>query len=352
MTARARARVVVAVLGAAAGVAVAVAPLASAATTTILTPTAEAWFRPDPACTSQLACAGGALPLGSPTQTAPAVYPAGTLHVGFTAGQEMARSYLAFPLDRLAGAAITSATLTVPLDTATADGSNSPQTSKVQVCLASAPVRPAEGSTDAPPPVDCAASAPAAYVATPSPHLQADLAPLLGGLGQASGLALLPDATKAARTDAWRVVFSAHTRTDVGATPAATLTVAVAAADGQQTTSSATGVTPPATGGVTGGSGTSVASTGTGISGAAAGTGPAPGAVPSSASGSTTSPAATPSTPARASGSRPLATRRFVTVGYAYPAVWALPLVFLVLLPLVARALTRDLVLPRSPGAS
>jgi hypothetical protein len=34
---------------------------------------------------------------------------------------------------------------------------------------------------------------------------------------------------------------------------------------------------------------------------------------------------------------------RTVTVGYAYPTVWLLPLAFLVLVPLVARSLTRDL---------
>ena len=32
-----------------------------------------------------------------------------------------------------------------------------------------------------------------------------------------------------------------------------------------------------------------------------------------------------------------------ITVGYAYPAVWLLPLVFLVLVPVATKALTRDL---------
>ena len=39
----------------------------------------------------------------------------------------------------------------------------------------------------------------------------------------------------------------------------------------------------------------------------------------------------------------PMVTPRTITVGYAYPAVWLLPLVFLVLVPVAARALTRDL---------
>ena len=39
----------------------------------------------------------------------------------------------------------------------------------------------------------------------------------------------------------------------------------------------------------------------------------------------------------------PVALPRTITVGYAYPAVWLLPLVFLVLVPAAARALTKDL---------
>ena len=39
----------------------------------------------------------------------------------------------------------------------------------------------------------------------------------------------------------------------------------------------------------------------------------------------------------------PVALPRTVTVGYAYPGVWLLPLVFLVLVPAAARALTKDL---------
>ena len=40
---------------------------------------------------------------------------------------------------------------------------------------------------------------------------------------------------------------------------------------------------------------------------------------------------------------QPIAQPQTLTVGYAYPAVWLLPLAFLVLVPLAARALTKDL---------
>jgi hypothetical protein len=36
-------------------------------------------------------------------------------------------------------------------------------------------------------------------------------------------------------------------------------------------------------------------------------------------------------------------TAQTVTVGYAYPGVWLLPLAFLVLVPLASRALTKEL---------
>jgi hypothetical protein len=50
-------------------------------------------------------------------------------------------------------------------------------------------------------------------------------------------------------------------------------------------------------------------------------------------------PVVQPSTPAV----QPVAQPQTITVGYAYPVVWLLPLLFLVVVPLAARALTKDL---------
>ena len=138
-----------------------VLPSAYADSQSTLTPTAEGWYQPNPSCATPAGCSPAGPPPSSP-------YPAGTLHVGLSAGQETARSYLALPFATFTEM-ITAGTLTVPLDTAQADGSSSPETAKVQVCLTSATITAVEGSFDPPPKVDCAASVPAAYIALPQP---------------------------------------------------------------------------------------------------------------------------------------------------------------------------------------
>jgi hypothetical protein len=239
------------------------------------------------------------------------------MHVGMAAGQETARSYLALDMSSLTGT-LTAGSLDVPLDTAQADGSQAPETAHVQVCLVTDPIAPTDGSLDAPPGVSCGSSVPAAYVAAPSPHLHADLAALGQDLLSASGLALVPDATKASRTDAWRVVFSAHDRTDAAKTPPAAVSLTVEVPE-QEVPAPLDTRLPAVT-----------APVGTGFAPA-----PAPAAqLPGTA---VQPPAVVP--PA----SVPVALPRTITVGYAYPAVWLLPLVFLVLVPAAARALTKDL---------
>jgi hypothetical protein len=318
---RRTARGVLAVL-AAGSVALGFAPIAHAADESMMvTPLAEAWYQPNPSCGLPTGCVGtGALPVTPPVQppaTAPtSPYPARTMHIGFAAGQETARSYLALPTSSLTGT-LSEASLDVPLDVAQADGSQSPETAKVQVCLVSAPILPADGSFDSPPAVSCGTSAPASYVATPSPHLHADLTGFGAALLTASGVALLPDATKAAQTDVWRVVFSAHDRTDAAKTPPATasLTLDVAEEDVTEppTDSGLPAVAPPV------------------------GTGFAPAPTPQLPVQAAQQPTVVP--PAAV----PVALPRTLTVGYAYPGVWLLPLVFLVLVPAAARALTKDL---------
>lgn len=321
---RTASRVVTAVL-VAGSAALGFAPLAHADTSSSLTPSTEGWYQPNPSCATPAGCVTtGALPAAPPTTPPTSPFPARSLHIGLAPGQqETARTYLAVPFSSAFGT-ITAASLTVPLDVAQADGSNAPETAKVQVCLASGSITAVDGSVDTPPKADCGTSVAAKYVATPQPHLEADLAPLLSDLSSASGLALLPDATKAAATDTWRVVFSAHDRADTAKTAPAT--VALTVADEQvsfptvpevQTlpdsgTPDLTSVAPPV---------------GTGFA-------PAP---------SVDAPVTTAAPPTTAPVAAPVVQPKLVTVGYAYPAVWLLPLAFLIIVPAVARALTKDL---------
>lgn len=165
---------------------------------------AEAWYQLNPTCGMSLGCA---------QVPATSAYPAGTLHVGFSAGQETARTYLVLEQPELPqGATVTGGTLTIPLDTAVADGSASPDTARLKVCTATGAVTAVEGSFETPPAVACTLMATTAYVATPTPHLKADLTPLASVLGNKPiSLALLP-ADGVAPNDAWHVVFSSHTR--------------------------------------------------------------------------------------------------------------------------------------------
>ena len=291
-------------------------------------PTLEAWYQPDPTCSAPVGCFTQALPVAPPVEVpASSPYPAGTLHVGWASSAETARSYLAFPVNGLG--TITAATLTVPLDVDPANGDAQSSTAQVRACLATGDLTEVEGSIGQPPTVDCTASALLTYVATPAPRLTGDLAPLLVGLATTPGVALLPVASESP-SDAWHVTFSAHDRADDGKTPPASLLLTID--DGEPVTT-----VPPITGlGATPNSvitdTASVQTTDT--------TRPANELVAAQA----------PVAPAEASAASPSASEAaapagFVTetVGYAYPGVWLLPLVLLVVVPLVARALTKNL---------
>ena len=307
-------------------------PLAHADTTTNLSPSAAAWYQPNPSCATPAGClTTGSLPAQPPVDVPLSPYPAGTMHVAYTGaqgqGQEEARSYLAFPYGSVDGT-VTAATLDVPLDTNTQDGSAQPETAHVQVCLVSAPITATEGSVSPPPLASCDAHASMTYVATPSPHLHADLGPLLSGLLTTSGVALLPDAEKVTQADAWHVVFTAKDNA-----PIMKLTVTPSTPD-----DSFVGGLPPVdvptqapvdTGTVTS---PVIPDTSTPV-------------VPD-----TTVPDVQTPTVQQDPVTQPVAQPQTITVGYAYPVVWLLPLAFLVLVPLAARALTRDLT-PKAPSA-
>ena len=292
-----------------------------------LTATTESWYQPNPSCATPAGCVTtDSLPVSppvAPPDLPASPYPAGTMHIGWASSSETARAYLAFPFDSLTGT-LTGAELDVPLDTAPADGDQQSATAKAQVCLATGQLVATEGSLSAPPAIDCAKHAELTYVATPTPHLHADLAPLLLGLPTTSGIVLLPDAEKNAETDAWHATFSSHTRTDAAKTPPATLTLTLSDEPVVSTPEAPAVELPGPTFPVDSGFAP----------------GPATGFVPPVDVPSVSAPSAPV---VQQPQPQTVPTAQTITVGYAYPVVWLLPLAFLVLVPLATKALTRDL---------
>jgi hypothetical protein len=178
------------------------------AETTNAAVTEDAWYAPLPTCLLPIGC--------GPTESVPATsrYPAGTRHVGLTAGVEDARSYLKLDLLGVPPlATFTGGTLTIPIGP-TEDGSATPEAAQVVACLATAPFAASEGSPAPPPPVDCATSAPAQYQPGPPAVLVVDLTPFAARWASGTennGIALLP-ATGAAPGTTWHVAFSSRDR--------------------------------------------------------------------------------------------------------------------------------------------
>src|SRR5438132_6440425 len=102
----------------------------------------EAWYDETPPCVSLIDCS--AVPPTTP-------YPEESLHVSITAGQETARTYLAFDLP----SGVEFGTLTLPLDTDPADGSAAPDTANLTACLVTKTFKPVRGSLESPPPANC-----------------------------------------------------------------------------------------------------------------------------------------------------------------------------------------------------
>jgi hypothetical protein len=108
----------------------------------------------------------GCLPISTPAIPSP--YPAGTLHVGLTAGVETARSYLVPNLGKLKAHAVPkSGTLILPVDGSLLDGSLSVTTADIKACLTvgKLPAKPSatEAAGGALPKVNCKVSATATY---------------------------------------------------------------------------------------------------------------------------------------------------------------------------------------------
>ena len=182
--------------------------------------TAEAWYRSLPAlppetspCQLPTGCPPGlpAAPVPVPTQ-----YPAGTLHVGVTAGVEESRTYLTFDLPVVAtDEEITGGTLTLPVAQEPEAGTALPDTARLRACLVASFVRDGvQGDATGAPAIDCATSSPATFVpaAGDAPAtFQVDLQPFVDTWGAAGSLALVP-AEAPAPSENWHLAFSGRRR--------------------------------------------------------------------------------------------------------------------------------------------
>lgn len=203
----------------------------------------EAWYAASPidVCTTPLGC--------PPEQVPTSPYPADTLHVGVAGGQETARTYLLPDLLSLpVGATATGGTMTIPVDTASTDGSASADAATMLACAVTQPFTDgAAGSSATAPKTDCKTSVPAKYDAKKA-VFTVDLALFLKSWasGQpALGIALVPDPAKASPTETWHVTIYGrkfaghdHVQSAITFTPAPP----IASPD----TSGSGGITPPA----------------------------------------------------------------------------------------------------------
>ena len=170
-------------------------------------PEVEAWYAAAPSCVLPIGCA--------PTQVLPTIarYPAGTLHIGVTAGTEDSRSYVKLGTTGLpAGAQVTGGVLTVPLAGAEA-GTVQAETAQVLACFTSSEVVASEGTFAAPPAIDCTTSALATYAPGPPPVLTVPLEAFAArwAEGEANnGIALVP-APGASPGATWHVAFAKGT---------------------------------------------------------------------------------------------------------------------------------------------
>jgi hypothetical protein len=167
---------------------------------------AEAWYASEPVdiCTT---------PLGCPPQQAPtSPYPANTLHVGVAGGRETARTYvlpdlLSLPL----GATLTGGVMTLPVDTASTDGTLSADQAQLLGCLVSEPfIDGTAGSSGAAPKANCGVSARPVYDAKKN-AFTLDLTPFVKAwsAGQPPfGIALVPNPKQVSPTAAWHVTIN------------------------------------------------------------------------------------------------------------------------------------------------
>lgn len=283
------------------------------------------WYQPNPTCASVLGCQE--LPL-------PSAYPAGTVHVGVLAGVEESRTFVAIDLPQ--GKELESGMLTMPVS---AEFSRVPEGARLQACLATGVFDPADqGSTSTSPTPLCDFSSPVKVGVPDDPQaalnvtMTVDLAPFLTTWAtESKGLLAIVPVADVTVTDAWHVAFSTSARAaDTGEFTPMSAKFVVASRETQPDPGD-DDVTPPVDN--------------TGSDGFTSG--------PVS-SGTFTPPAAPPISNAPEMGPPPAPVAADPTapvvsaapmqlVGYRYPGVYVVPLIFALGLVWATRAFTADL---------
>ncbi|HWL65051.1 MAG TPA: hypothetical protein VNP73_03670 [Actinomycetota bacterium] len=294
-----------------------------------VTTSKAAWYAQAPPCTA-IDCS--VVPLVSP-------YPEDTVHVAVSGGQETARTYVAFPIpiDDVVGG-----TLELPLDVDPANGSVSPETANFMACLAATKFEPVRGSFAEPPKTQCRVGKPARYDEK-EVAFTVDLARFADHWKKAeAALALVPSAGAVEGGETWHVVFPAgedQTQEPEEQQPAPEIvaTLEYLSEDDPLGTDSTvdlgTDTTTDPSGSIVdlGSSSGPSFDDGTGFTGAQPSTEEVPDvSVPTELSAEEAAPVAS-------------FVEGFAGPGFAYPIVWALPLLLLVGLGAVGRALTKEL---------
>lgn len=184
-------------------------PSVSAPRTVTLGTEAEAWYQLTrvSTCSSPIGCLPAALPAPPALPdlpVAPTVFPAGTLHVGWAGGVELARTYLR--LDRSAlpkGATLVAGTLRVPVIADPTSGTVLADMAGVKACLVTTSFADGvAGALSAAPGIDCSVSS---SLNADGSGYSVDLQPFLEAWAAGApdeGLALTPYASSSV-TSAW-----------------------------------------------------------------------------------------------------------------------------------------------------
>ena len=286
-----------------------------------------AWFARAEPCLSAIDCA--ALPPLSP-------YPEDTLHVALSGGEETARSYIALSFILPVDAELTGGTLELPVDNDPTHGSVGPETADLVACIAEQKFKPVRGSVDKPPPTKCAVRKGATYDEEKAAFI-VDLNRFVDEWDAGiAALAVRPSDSALAGNESWHVVFPADEEaTDdapiISATLAYTVPDDATGGFGFDTdpepepepfdpgSSSVSSFTPP--------------SFDTAAAPPIAQAEPVPSVLPTVSQPIDAQPASAAAT----------STAGFAGQGFAYPIVWAFPLILLVGYGLIGRALTKEL---------
>jgi hypothetical protein len=195
-----------------------------ASKTVVLGDSAEGWYAPS---VINLC----ALPIGCPPALLQSLYPANTLHVGVLLGSQTGQTFLRPELGSLPpGAAVRHATMTLPLATAGADGTVSPDSATAIACLVTgAFVDGAAGSPATAPALNCKSSAKLRYDGSRQ-EFTVDITSFVAAWAKGApedGVAVIADPAKVGLTDDWHLAFDGrklagarHISTSVTFTPA------------------------------------------------------------------------------------------------------------------------------------